>query len=132
IVCQKRHKTRLVYEDAQGKHINLSPGVAVDGSTTNADCDITSARYIEFYVNSHVSIQGTGKPCRYTMIWDSIGLKVPELETLTFWLCHLYSRYVRLCLCSVSPTNKYVFVCNAGWVVFCWAANEHRCNRSVS
>lgn len=95
IVCQKRHKTRLVFEEGKDSFVNLCPGIAVDGSApdSDADHDITSARYIEFYLNSHVSIQGTGKPCRYTLIYDSMGLKVPELQLFTFWLCHLYSRY---------------------------------------
>lgn len=94
VVCQKRHKTRLVFEESKDSFVNLSPGVAVDGSSPQDDHDITSAQYLEFYLNSHVSIQGTAKPCRYTLIYDSLGLKLPELQTLTFWLCHLYSRYL--------------------------------------
>jgi hypothetical protein len=34
----------------------------------------------EFYLNSHVSIQGTSKPCRYSLIHDEIGIKVRLLK----------------------------------------------------
>ena len=30
----------------------------------------------EFYLNSHVAIQGTSKPCKYSLIYDEIGFKV--------------------------------------------------------
>lgn len=74
----------------------------------------------EFYLNSHIAIQGTSKPCKYSLIYDEIGFKVAsmtiylfffycmydgchvlqmsELELLTYWLTYLYCR----CTKSVS------------------------------
>lgn len=90
IVCQKRHKTRLVYEDSPDHYINICPGVCVD--FTGGPNSITSSEYVEFYLNSHTAIQGTAKSCKYTLLYDEIGLKTAELEIMTYWLCYLYSR----------------------------------------
>ena len=101
IVCQKGHHTRLVYEKSGAEHINVCPGVLVD---SHGDNSIVSSRYNEFYLNSHVAIQGTAKPCKYTLLYDSIGLKMSEIQLMTYWLTYLYAR----CNRSVSyPTPVY-------------------------
>lgn len=89
VICQKGHHTRLVYENG-AEFINLCPGVVLDSSCGSSA--ITSAQFNEFYLNSHVSIQGTSKPCKYVLVYDSIGLKMPELELLTYWSTYLYAR----------------------------------------
>ena len=53
---------------------------------------------MEFYLNSHAASLGTSKPTRYVLLHDEIGLKLSEVELLTFWLTHLYAR----CTKSVS------------------------------
>jgi eukaryotic translation initiation factor 2C len=53
---------------------------------------IVSGRYVEFYLNSHIAIQGTAKPCKYALVYDEIGFKLSELELLTYWSCYLYAR----------------------------------------
>lgn len=90
IVCQKRHHTRLVYEDAPGNFVNCCPGLCVDGS--GGEKSITSASHNEFFLNSHTAIQGTAKCCKYSLVYDDIGLKIAELELLTYWSCYLYAR----------------------------------------
>ena len=90
IVCQKRHKTRLVYEESPDHFINICPGVCVDSS--GGQQSIASANFIEFYLNSHTAIQGTAKSCKYSLLYDEIGLTTSELELSTYWLCYLYSR----------------------------------------
>ena len=85
IICTKRHKARVVFEDDSGTYINPCPGLVVDNS-------IVSNELIEFYLNSHAAIQGTCKPAKYTLIHDEIGLKVAELELMTYWTCYLYAR----------------------------------------
>ena len=101
IVYQKGHHTRLVYEKSGAEHINVCPGVLVD---SHGDNSIVSSRYNEFYLNSHVAIQGTAKPCKYTLLYDSIGLKMSEIQLMTYWLTYLYAR----CNRSVSyPTPVY-------------------------
>ena len=93
VVCQKGHNTRLFYEEVVDGHkiyINPCPGLCVDAS--GRENSITHGRLNEFYLNSHVAIQGTAKPCKYTLVYDEIGFKVRELELLTYWLTYLYCR----------------------------------------
>lgn len=97
VVAQKRHQTRLFYNTANKQssgegdrggsykagggqngdgpaYVNVCPGVCVDA--TGGEQSIASAVYNEFYLNSHVAIQGTAKPCKYTILYDDIGVKV--------------------------------------------------------
>jgi eukaryotic translation initiation factor 2C len=90
VVCHKRHHTRLVFEDAPNNFVNCCPGLCVDGS--GKEKSIVSAVYNEFFLNSHTAIQGTAKACRYTLLHDEIGMKMSELELLTYWSCYLYTR----------------------------------------
>jgi hypothetical protein len=89
IVCQKGHHTRLFY-DEDGTFVNPCPGLCVDA--TGKDNSIASAVFNEFYLNSHAAIQGTAKPCKYSLIYDEIGFKISELELLTYWLTYTYCR----------------------------------------
>jgi len=58
----------------------------------------------DFYLLSHEGIQGTSRPCHYQVLWDDSNLSADALETLSYYLCHLYSRCTR----SVSyPTPTY-------------------------
>jgi eukaryotic translation initiation factor 2C len=95
MVCQKRHQTRIVYEEkgagsAPSTFINPCPGLVVDARGGNNT--IVSATYNEFYLNSHVAIQGTSKPCKYSLLYDQIGFRLSELELLTYWTTYLYIR----------------------------------------
>jgi eukaryotic translation initiation factor 2C len=94
VVCQKRHNTRIVYEEkvsaTEKQFINPCPGLVIDAR--GGDNSITSATLNEFYINSHAAIQGTSKPCKYTLIYDEIGFKLSELELLTYWTTYLYIR----------------------------------------
>ena len=93
VICQKRHHTRVVYKETSADGttiINPCPGLVVDA--TGGANSIASANFNEFYLNSHAAIQGTSKPCKYSLIYDDIGFKLSELELLTYWLCYLYCR----------------------------------------
>jgi eukaryotic translation initiation factor 2C len=69
---------------------------------------IVSARLNEFYLNSHHSLQGTAKACKYSLIYDEIGLRISEVELLTYWSTYLYAR----CTKSVSyATPAYYAHC---------------------
>eukprot|EP01035_Chromulina_nebulosa_P016898 gene16898-22387_t len=89
VVCQKGHHTRLVF-DEKGVYVNPCPGILVDSN--GGVNSITSAVFNEFYLNSHVAIQGTSKPCKYSLVYDEIGLKLSEIELLTYWTTYLYAR----------------------------------------
>ena len=77
VVCQKRHNTRVVFEESEDggtKYVNPCPGLVIDNA--GGGSSITHAKYNEFYLTSHIAIQGTSKPTKYTLIYDEIGLKV--------------------------------------------------------
>ena len=93
VICQKSHHTRFVYEEPTpgGRtYINPCPGLCIDAS--GGVNSIASARLNEFYLNSHAAIQGTAKPCKYTLVHDELGFKTCELELLTYWLTYTYCR----------------------------------------
>jgi eukaryotic translation initiation factor 2C len=95
IVCQKNHHTKLTCEVQDPRtgsvsYTNLCPGVCVDASSSTDG--ITSAIHNEFYLNAHIALQGTAKATKYIMLYDDIGMKLPELELLTYWTSYLYGR----------------------------------------
>ncbi|XP_045608306.1 protein argonaute-2 [Procambarus clarkii] len=99
LVVQKRHHTRLFCQDRDGvgRSKNIPPGTTVDTAITHP-----SER--DFYLCSHQGIQGTSKPTHYHVLWDDNDLSMDILQTLTYAMCHLYSRCTR----SVSiPTPAY-------------------------
>jgi len=98
IVVQKRHHTRFFPTD-NNKYKN---GNALAG--TVIDQGINHPTEGDFYLVSHEGIQGTSRPCHYHVLWDDSNFSADELETLAYYLCHLYSRCTR----SVSyPTPTY-------------------------
>jgi len=98
VVVQKRHHTRFFPADSnQYKNGNALAGTVVDQG-------INHPTEGDFYLVSHEGIQGTSRPCHYHVLWDDSNLSADELETLAYYLCHLYSRCTR----SVSyPTPTY-------------------------
>jgi eukaryotic translation initiation factor 2C len=112
VVCQKRHNTRIFYKDSNGNFLNPAPGLCSDA--IGGEHSISSAEYNEFYLNSHVSIQGSSKPCKYTLTYDEIGLQISEIETLAYWSSYLYCR-----------ANKSVSVAQPCYYAH-WAAKRGR------
>lgn len=94
VVCQKGHHTRIVYNESQStgheSYLNPCPGLVVDA--TGGSKSISGNNINEFYLNSHVAIQGTSKPSKYSLIFDEIGFKLSELELLTYWTTYLSAR----------------------------------------
>jgi len=98
IVVQKRHHTRFFPVD-NNKYKN---GNALAG--TVVDQGINHPTEGDFYLLSHEGIQGTSRPCHYQVLWDDSDFTADELEVLSYYLCHLYSRCTR----AVSyPTPTY-------------------------
>jgi len=98
IIVQKRHHTRFFPAD-NNKYRN---GNALAG--TVVDQGINHPTEGDFYLLSHEGIQGTSRPCHYQVLWDDSGFSADELEVLSYYLCHLYSRCTR----AVSyPTPTY-------------------------
>jgi len=98
VVVQKRHHTRFFPTDNNKyKNGNVLAGTVVDQG-------INHPTEGDFYLVSHEGIQGTSRPCHYHVLWDDSNFHADDLEILSYYLCHLYSRCTR----SVSiPTPTY-------------------------
>lgn len=100
LVVQKRHHVRFFptnRDDGVGKAGNVPPGTIVDR-------DITHPTEYDFYLCSHVGIQGTSRPCHYHVLRDDNNFSPDELEQLSYRLCHVFFR----CNRSVSyPAPAY-------------------------
>ncbi|XP_077548983.1 protein argonaute-4-like isoform X2 [Haemaphysalis longicornis] len=100
IVVQKRHRTRFkpVREaDGVGTMKNIPPGTVVDSV-------VTHPREKDFFLCSHIGIQGTSRPARYVVLHDDSDLELDTWQKLSYQLCHTYARCPR----SVSiPTPVY-------------------------
>eukprot|EP00118_Oscarella_pearsei_P021620 m.243367 g.243367 ORF g.243367 m.243367 type:complete len:902 (+) comp40238_c0_seq13:76-2781(+) len=88
VVVQKKHHTRFFAanrQDQVGKAGNVPPGTVVDKSVVHPTQN-------DFYLCSHFGIQGTSRPSHYHVLWDENGFGSDELHTMTYHLCHTYSR----------------------------------------
>jgi aubergine-like protein len=85
IVVNKKTNTELyaqgVYEDDSYK--NPVPGTVID-------CHSDLTRATEFFLISQSQKQGLAFPCKYTILHDTIGCPISDLELLSYKLCHLY------------------------------------------
>lgn len=100
LVVQKRHHTRFFPKnprDSEDRNNNVPAGTCVD-------TDIIHPSDMEYYLVSHASIQGVARPTKYRMLWDDNQMSDDEIQTLTYYLCHLFTR----CNRSVSyPAPTY-------------------------
>lgn len=100
LVVQKRHHTRFFPRnprDSEDRNNNVPAGTCVD-------TDIIHPSDIEYYLVSHASIQGVARPTKYRMLWDDNDMNDDEIQSLTYFLCHLFTR----CNRSVSyPAPTY-------------------------
>lgn len=91
IVVQKRHHTRLFPEnekDKVGKGKNVPPGTVVDKK-------IVHPTENDFFLVSHMGIQGTSRPTHYHLLWDDSKFSSDQLQILTYYLCYLFTRCTR-------------------------------------
>ncbi|KAJ8673622.1 hypothetical protein QAD02_004884 [Eretmocerus hayati] len=93
VVVQKRHHIRFFPthkddSDDPMKGFNVKAGTIVDTL-------ITHPTDIVFYLVSHASIQGTARPTKYTCLCNDKGMSEDEIEKLTYYLCHVYTRCAR-------------------------------------
>ena len=112
IIVQKRHNTRFFPSDNNKyKNGNALAGTVVDqGINHPTEGDFYLLRYrpwisdvslsylsacLTCFSPSHEGIQGTSRPCHYHVLWDDSDFSADELEVLSYYLCHLYSRCTR-------------------------------------
>ena len=72
--------------------IELDPTLDPLEAEDSPEC-IHTPGMTEVYLTSSEAIQGTRNLLAiYVLIYDEIGLKLSELELLTYWTTHLYPR----------------------------------------
>ncbi|KAF7267279.1 hypothetical protein GWI33_019470 [Rhynchophorus ferrugineus] len=100
LVVQKRHHTRLFPKDSRDSQDNKNNVPA----GTCVDTDITHPFMTDFYLVSHVCSQGVAKPTKYCVLYDDNNMDHDQIEQLTYYLCHMFTR----CNRSVSyPAPTY-------------------------
>ncbi|KAH6615648.1 Piwi domain-containing protein [Chaetomium sp. MPI-SDFR-AT-0129] len=84
IIATKRHHIRF-FPERGDKNGNCLPGTLVER-------EVTHPFHYDFYLCSHVAIQGTARPVHYSVIHDECGLKPDELQRILYHQCYQYCR----------------------------------------
>ncbi|XP_015905738.2 protein argonaute-4 isoform X1 [Parasteatoda tepidariorum] len=101
VVVQKRHHTRFMPQDARdgvGRMKNIPPGTTVDNT-------VVHPLNFDFFLCSHFGLQGTSRPCHYTVLADDNNFSADDLHKLTYYLCHTYVR----CTKSISSPAPVMY-----------------------
>ncbi|KAF9427106.1 eukaryotic translation initiation factor 2C, 2 [Podila epigama] len=87
VVVKKRHHARLfpMHPNDGDRSGNCQAGTVVDSV-------ITHPTEFDFYLQSHGGLQGTSRPTLYHVLLDQNNFTSDSLQSLTFRLCHIYSR----------------------------------------
>uniref|UniRef100_UPI00358FD241 protein argonaute-1-like n=1 Tax=Myxine glutinosa TaxID=7769 RepID=UPI00358FD241 len=91
IAVQKCHHTRLFCSN-KAEHVGKSGNIPAG---TIVDMKITHPTQFDFYLCSHLGIQGTSRPSHYHVLWDDNCFTADDLQLLTYHLCHTYVRCTR-------------------------------------
>ncbi|KAK0649440.1 ribonuclease H-like domain-containing protein [Cercophora newfieldiana] len=84
IIATKRHHIRF-FPERGDRNGNPLPGTLVDK-------EVTHPFQYDFYLCSHVAIQGTARPVHYTVIRDDIKMKHEDLQKMIYHQCYQYCR----------------------------------------
>ncbi|KAK4150109.1 hypothetical protein C8A00DRAFT_18308 [Chaetomidium leptoderma] len=84
IIATKRHHIRF-FPERGDKNGNCMPGTLVER-------EVTHPFHYDFYLCSHVAIQGTARPVHYNVLHDECGLKPDELQRILYHQCYQYCR----------------------------------------
>ncbi|KAL4730323.1 Protein argonaute [Fusarium chlamydosporum] len=84
IIATKRHHVRF-FPQKGDKNGNPLPGTLVEK-------EVTHPFMFDFYLNSHVAIQGTSRPVHYSVILDEMNMPVNDLQKMIYQQCYSYAR----------------------------------------
>ena len=93
VTVQKRHDSRLFPKQVTIDHKGNEKQNPIAG--TVVDSVMTGPRVWNFFLASHEGIQGTSKPAHYSVLCDENGFSNDQLQSLTYYLCHLYGKCPR-------------------------------------
>ena len=94
ITTLKRHHTRF-FQDQSDKSTGLfdKNGNPMPGFTV--DTDIVAKYAADVYNVSHACIQGTSRPCKYVLLYDTLRIDADELQMMVYHMCFTFSRASR-------------------------------------
>ncbi|KAJ6441216.1 eukaryotic translation initiation factor 2c [Purpureocillium lavendulum] len=84
VVATKRHHIRFFPQQGD-KNSNALPGTVVEK-------EVTHPFMWDFYLCSHVAIQGTARPVHYHVILDEMNVPVNEFQKMIYHQCYSYAR----------------------------------------
>ncbi|KAI1131443.1 Piwi domain-containing protein [Nemania abortiva] len=89
IIATKRHHIRFFPkpndQSTGDRNANPLPGTLVER-------DATHPHHFDFYLCSHVAIQGTARPVHYQVIYDDANVKPDLLQAMIYQQCYQYAR----------------------------------------
>lgn len=107
IVASKRHHIRGFPRpgdrNASDKNGNPLPGTLVER-------DVTSPHNWDFFLWSHIALQGTSRPVHYHVLFDGIGCPVNVLQNMIYDHCYQYMRSTTSVSLCMSPSTLFSFV----------------------
>jgi len=104
IVATKRHHIRFFPEKEKDRNGNPLPGTLIDK-------EVTHPFQYDFYLCSHVAIQGTARPVHYHVIHDEVKMKPDDLQRMIYHQCYQYIRATTPV--SLHPAVYYAHLCGA-------------------
>lgn len=86
VVATKRHHIRFFPGSGNGdKNGNPLPGTIIEH-------EVTHPFHYDFYLCSHVAIQGTARPVHYSVIHDEVQYPPDKLQAMIYQQCYQYVR----------------------------------------
>ncbi|KUI56371.1 Protein argonaute [Cytospora mali] len=87
IVATKRHHIRFfpMGPDGGDNNKNPYPGMVIEH-------EITHPFHYDFYLCSHVAIQGTARPVHYHILHDEVGMPIDKFQQMIYQQCYQYIR----------------------------------------
>lgn len=85
IVATKRHHIRFFPGKSGDRNGNPLPGTVIEH-------EVTHPYDYDFYLCSHVAIQGTARPVHYHVLLDEVQYPVDKLQTMIYQQCYQYVR----------------------------------------
>jgi len=87
IVASKRHHVRAfpVGPNASDAKGNPLPGTLIER-------DVTMANEFDFYLYSHIALQGTSRPVHYTILYDDAKHRPELIQNMIYEHCYQYMR----------------------------------------
>ncbi|KEF61906.1 uncharacterized protein A1O9_03478 [Exophiala aquamarina CBS 119918] len=87
IIASKRHHIRAfpIGKDASDQKGNPLPGCLIER-------DITMPNEFDFYLYSHIALQGTSRPVHYTILYDDTNHRPETIQNMIYEHCYQYMR----------------------------------------